>query len=102
MSDFDTGKCAGLGTLLKRDPVPNTCINFNTLAWVKDSSVCPEVFYIDFDPLPDCPIVKVQEQVSVSSYVDVGAYIEYGPDSFRVSVNCDPDCRFAGRVIIDG
>lgn len=102
MSDFDTGDCGGLGTLLKRDPVPNTCIEFNLIDWVKDSSSCPEVYVLDFGSIPACPIVRMQESVSVSSYVDVGVVIEYSPTSLRASVICDPDCRFPGRILIDG
>ena len=105
MSDFDTGECGGLGTLLKRDPVPNTCVIFGLGSWVKDSSQCPETYFIDFDPVGvDKANISVQEQISVSSWVEVGVHqITYSVNgNFRVDVICDPDCRFIGRVIIDG
>jgi hypothetical protein len=103
VSDFETGDCGGLGTLLKRDPVPNSCFIFDINDWLLSDGEC-KTYYIDFDPTGvDKANISVQEMISVSSYVEVGAYITHftGGD-FRLDVSCDPDCRFNGRVIVDG
>ena len=102
--------CEGLGTKLKNISVsgssgetPNECIEFETLDWVKDGKLFVYDIGPDIHNKGQCTMISVQEQISVSSWVSVGVEETFFVDgTIRLGVNCDPDCRFPGRVAIDG
>ena len=111
MSNFDSmdpSTCEALGSKLKNiqvsaaDANNNKCIDFDSSDWVKDD----KNFKMVITPLQhgrdEKPIASIQESVS-GCYKVVGVGEIWKSDgTLELQVNCDPDCRFSGRIILDG
>lgn len=112
---YSTLSCDGLGTKLKdisvsgvsgaASGVPNDCLVFEIADWILDDKFYKIDILPDQHNQGDCPMISVQERLSgvPTCYQEVGVDEFYKEDgTITIKVICLPDCRFPGRIVIDG